>query len=113
RVRFYVLDPGTREAGVLDGPAHRQHRAVRLRMNVRDAIGVGRVTVAKHLAQDRGAALARVIELLENERASSLGDDEAAALSVERTGRRRRGGVALRQRLEEDEPGEPQVGQRC
>src|SRR4029453_9685246 len=71
-----------------------------------------RVAVAEHLAQDRGAALARVIEILENERPGPFGDHEAAALPVERTGRRRGRRVALGERLEQDEPGEPQVRQR-
>ena len=103
-----VVDAVARDARVLDGAGHREDGALGLRVDVRDPIGVRRVAVAEELAEDRDAALAGVCEVFEDERAGPFGDDEAAALAIERAGRRRRRGVPLGQGLEENEPGESQ-----
>jgi hypothetical protein len=54
-----------------------------------------------------------VRELFEDERASSLGDHEAASLAIERSGRRRWSVIVLGEGLQEYEARESQVRERC
>ena len=86
-VRVDVADVGALDPGILDRPDHREDCALGLRMDVRDAVGIGRVTIAEELTEDRRAAVPGMHEILEDERTGPFGDHEAAALAIEWAGR--------------------------
>ena len=75
-------------------------------MAVGQAEGVGRRAVAGDLAVDGGSPGLGVLQLLQDEHAAALAEDEAVAVAVERPARPRGVVVAGRHRRQEDEPGE-------
>ena len=79
-----------RDAGVGQGQLHAGGGAVAPGGGGGDVVGVGRRARAEDLGVDAGPAPAGVVEVLEDERAAALGDDEAVAADVEGPGHSRR-----------------------
>ena len=80
-----VVDLIRVDPGVGQGLADAGDRAPALVMAVGDPEGVGRGAVADDLAVDPGPARLGVLQLLENQHARPLAEDEAVAVAVERT----------------------------
>ena len=76
-------------------------------VGVRDAVGVRRIAIAQHLAQDRRAAGAGVLQVLEHQDAGALAHHEAVALAVEGAGGGLGARVLLGHGLEQLNPTKP------
>src|SRR5690606_27456871 len=97
-VRVDVVDDVGGDAPLAERHAHRADGAFAVLRLAGHVIGIRRDAVARDLAVDRRATLPGVLEVLEDEDAGALADDEAVAIAIERTAGLLRLVVARRQR---------------
>ncbi len=104
----HVVEAGAR---VLDRDLHGAVGAVARRVGGRDVRGVVRLAEAHELAVDPSVALLRVLEVLEDEEACPLAEDEAVPILVEGSARPLGGVVPLAERARLAEAREADRGQ--
>src|SRR5215211_6789735 len=75
-----VVDVGRSDTGVSEGVFHRPTGACPVRRRRGDVVRVGRAADAEHLGVDRGAALLRVLQFLEDDDAGPFAEHEPVAV---------------------------------
>ena len=82
-VRVDVVDVVRRKSGVFEGGAHTTDGAAAFRVDVGDAVGVGRRAVPDDFAVNFRAAFFGVFEFFEDEDAGAFAEDKAVASFIE------------------------------
>lgn len=111
-VRVDVPDVARVDLPVFQAGHHRSPRPVAIRARSRDVVRVGTHAVPDHLAQNRGTPAGRMLQTLEDERRTSVGQHEPIPLLVERTASQFRGVVPGGERFHVLESGDRQPGDR-
>src|SRR3989442_13890570 len=85
-VGVHITELGQRQSGIVNGGPHGPRCTLTLGGRSGHMMGISRGSVTDDLRQDRGTALLRVLEFLQNPNSRALAHHETIALGVEGPG---------------------------